>query len=179
MCLLISSLQDLKRSLFHLNVVSNLFLFLLGTFEYVDFKQFPCNWVGEWQKDGHMYPNGLAREIVRCTYCKYSSYSAVKMGQLLSYRVKGITRPSPVWEWSTGSCENPMRCWGKNIRKWTVLKGSSAEDWVFKTTTSDPLEPSCSSLTDELREVFFKKNESIHFFQYLYRHLGPSTKKQV
>ena len=98
-----------------------------------------------------MYPNRLAREIVKCTFCKYSSHSTLKIGQLRSYRVKGITKPSPVWEWSTGTCENPLRCWGENIRKWTVLK-SNTEDWVFRTTMSDPLQPNRSSLIDELRE---------------------------
>ena len=107
--------------------------------------------MGEWQKDGHMYPNRLAREIVKCTFCKYSSHSTLKIGQLRSYRVKGITKPSPVWEWSTWTCENPLRCWWENIRKWTVLK-SNTEDWVFRTTMSDPLQPNRSSLIDELRE---------------------------
>ena len=70
--------------------------------------------------------------------------------KLRSYRVIGVTKPGAMWEWPIGTCTNGERCWGSKIRKWTVLK-SSANQWVFRTTISEPGDTKRSSLIDEMR----------------------------
>lgn len=88
---------------------------------------------------------------MKCQYCVQDRKirQTSPRAQLPSYRVKGVTNDS-CWEWFSGVCNNPTRCWGLQIRRWTVLK-ASGDQWVFRSEVSEPNEPRRSSLIDEIR----------------------------
>ena len=91
------------------------------------------------------------REMMKCKFCTSSHYST-KNNKMRSYRVHGITKPGSMWQWPSGQCQNPEKCWGNKIRKWIVLRGKAKPNqWIFRHTTSEPNDPGRSSLSDELR----------------------------
>ena len=125
------------------------YLLFLGTFKYSSFDRYPQTWIGEWEKAGHQASTGMDSYLLECNYCSNPDMP-VGRSKLRSYRVIGVTKPEAFWDWQTGFCTNPNRCWGPKVRKWTVLK-SSSEDWIFRSHVSDPSQPHSNNLVDEIK----------------------------
>ena len=118
----------------------------------MDFPRNDSTFFGRWIKEGHR-AGVQAQEIMQCENCKedHEKRNYTMRKKLRSYRVKGETDDN-LWEWLEGVCDNQVRCWGSNLRYWTVLK-SKSEEWVFQSHTADPNEPNRLSFLDELRKA--------------------------
>ena len=122
-------------------------------YKYVDFDQFPENWLGRWVKFGHASGDRSTDEIIlKCAFCrKYEAERSYKTKDLQTYRVKGVTETGKMWDWKSGVCRNPSRCWGEKNRYWTILKNKPSEFVFQHHVVDDDDEPGRMSLVDEIR----------------------------
>ena len=123
--------------------------YVLGNMIYLDFQKFQETWFGQWSKEGLEYPFFNKVDLLKCSFC-LQDYINRRNNMLFIYRVPGISKAEDCYDWSRISCRNPSGCWGPNKRFWTISKGYSSTQWVFKSSIALDSDGHHSFL-DELR----------------------------